>query len=399
MVTRQMRQWISSGSAIRAMFEEGKQLARRYGADNVYDFSLGNPSLPAPEAVREAFCDVLRTCDPLELHGYMSNSGYDDVRAAIARRLSERDGVAYRACDVVMTVGAAGGMNVLLKSILEPPDEVVVFAPYFGEYRRYVENYGGILVECAPNPPAFLPDPQELAAKISPRTKAVIVNTPNNPTGVVYPRACIAAICDVLQSFRARGQEICLISDEPYRELVYDGAQATPIAPLYPNTVVCYSYSKSLSLPGERIGYLALHPEIADGDALRDACNVATRVLGFVNAPSLQQKMLLRCLDLPIDVSAYDDNRRALCEILDACGLEYVKPQGAFYLFVRSPLADDRAFCETAKQENLLLVPGSGFGCAGWVRVAYCVSMRTIRRSADAFARLARRCAEISGAR
>lgn len=385
MVSRQMQQWAASGSAIRAMFEEGKRMRTERGADAVFDFSLGNPCFPAPKQVRDAMSDILQNTDPLTLHGYMNNSGFPEVRAAIAAQLQRNFGVAYTADDIVMTVGAAGGLNVLLKSILDPDDEVIVFAPYFGEYARYIQNYGGKLVVCQTKAPHFEPTVDDLQKCVTPRTKAIIVNSPNNPTGVVYSEKCVQNLCDFLRKLREKGQQICTISDEPYRELVYDGVQVTSFASLYPDTVVCYSYSKSLSLPGERIGYLALHPDCTDKALLRDACNVATRVMGFVNAPSLQQLAIAKCLDIPAPVQEYDNNRRAMCAVLDDVGLEYVPPQGAFYLWVRTPDADDVAFCNFAKQFGLLLVPGSGFGCSGWMRIAYCVAPDTIARSQQAF--------------
>lgn len=394
MISEKMKELIGGGSAIRAMFEEGKRLAAEYGRENVYDFSLGNPSTQAPDAVKEAAVRIVQTEDSLTLHGYMSNSGFEDVRAAVAAHLQAKYGVPYTARHIVMTVGAAGGLNVLLKSMLDPCDEVIVFAPYFGEYRHYVDNFGARIVEVAPNPPTFLPDPVRFAAAITARTKAVIVNSPNNPTGVVYGKDTLKELARILrQKQREYGKPIYLISDEPYREIAYYGQNVPYVPDFYENTVVAYSYSKSLSLPGERIGYLAITPACADADELIEACGVATRILGFVNAPSLQQKIVAQCLACEVDIAAYERNRALLCACMDECGLQYVSPQGAFYLWVKSPIADEKEFCRKAKEYRILIVPGSSFGCAGYVRIAYCVAQETIERAAPQFRKLARQCA------
>lgn len=392
MISQKMKRFVSGGSEIRAMFEEGKRLAEIWGKENVYDFSLGNPSVPAPDAVRDAIAALAQE-DPIALHGYMSNGGYDDVRAAIAAHLTARYGTDYAVRHIVMSVGAAGGLNVALKSLLDEGDEVVVFAPYFGEYRFYADNFGGRLVEVPPNPPTFLPDPAAFERAVTEKTKAVIVNTPNNPTGVVYDEATIAAIAEILENKQKRyGKAIYLISDEPYRELTYIDREAPYIPRFYRNTIVCYSYSKSLSLPGERIGYLAVTPDADDCDELLDALGCATRILGFVNAPALQQKAIARCLDCRADVNAYRVNRDLLSAGLKECGFTFTEPQGAFYLWVKSPIADERVFCAAAKKYRLLLVAGSNFACPGYVRIAYCVSKKTIERSMPAFAALAREC-------
>lgn len=389
MISEKMVSYVNNSSAIRAMFEEGKRLAAIYGAENVYDFSLGNPNLPAPQEVKEAIHQILEEEDPVLVHGYMGNSGYDDVREAVAASLNRRFGTSFAGEHIVMTVGAAGGMNVIMKTLLNPGDEVLAFAPYFGEYRAYVTNYDSVLKVVPPNTEDFQPDLLEFERRITPKTKAVIVNTPNNPTGVVYSEETIRGLADILRRKQQEyGTAIYLISDEPYRELVYDGNEVPYLTNYYENTIVGYSFSKSLSLPGERIGYLVLPPSLEDGEAIRSAANVATRILGYVNAPSLFQRVIMRCLDAKVDVDYYNRNRETLYEGLSKVGLTCIKPQGAFYLFVKSPLEDEKEFCEAAKRHNLLLVPGSSFDCPGYVRLAYCVSYEMIERSLPHFAEL-----------
>ncbi|MFR7991659.1 MAG: pyridoxal phosphate-dependent aminotransferase, partial [Lachnospiraceae bacterium] len=282
MISDKMKGYVENSSAIRAMFEEGKRLAGIYGEESVYDFSLGNPNVAAPKEVNDAIVELVRGTDPVVLHGYMNNSGFESVRAAIADSLNRRFGTSFGERNIVMTVGAAGGLNVILKTLLNPGDEVIVFAPYFGEYRSYTSNYDGVLVEVSPDTATFQPNLTEFERKITPRTKAVIVNTPNNPTGVVYSEEVIRAMADIMeQKQRELGTDIYLISDEPYRELVYDGVQVPYLTKYYANTIVGYSYSKSLSLPGERIGYLVIPDEAADADMVIDAAHVANRILGF----------------------------------------------------------------------------------------------------------------------
>ena len=374
------------------MFEEGNRLAGIYGAENVFDFSLGNPNVPAPEAVKKAIEDLVDNEDPLVLHGYTnSNSGYADVREAVANSLNERFGTAFEGKNIIMTVGAAGGLNVILKTIINAGDEVLTFAPYFGEYRAYVNNFDGVLVEVSPNTVDFQPKLDEFEKKITPKTKAVIVNTPNNPTGVVYSEETIEKMTAIMEAKQKEyGTEIFLISDEPYRELVYDGAEVPYLTKYYDNTIVGYSYSKSLSLPGERIGYLVIPDEVADSEDMLSAANVANRILGFVNAPTLQQKIVKACLNEKTDISYYDRNREALYNGLKECGFDCIKPEGAFYLFVKSPVENEKEFCEAGKKYNILMVPGSSFACPGYVRLAYCVSYETIINSLPKFAELAK---------
>ena len=392
MIAEKMKGLVANSSAIRAMFEEGNRLAGIYGAENVFDFSLGNPNVPAPEAVKKAIEDLVENEDPLVLHGYTnSNSGYADVREAVAKSLNERFGTAFEGKNIIMTVGAAGGLNVILKTIINAGDEVLTFAPYFGEYRAYVNNFDGVLVEVSPNTVDFQPKMDEFEQKITPKTKAVIVNTPNNPTGVVYSEETIKKMAAIMEAKQKEyGTEIFLISDEPYRELVYDGAEVPYLTKYYDNTIVGYSYSKSLSLPGERIGYLVIPDEVADSEDMLSAANVANRILGFVNAPTLQQKIVKACLNEKTDISYYDRNREALYNGLKECGFDCIKPEGAFYLFVKSPVENEKEFCEAGKKYNILMVPGSSFACPGYVRLAYCVSYETIVNSLPKFAELAK---------
>lgn len=391
MIAEKMKGLVANSSAIRAMFEEGNRLAGIYGAENVFDFSLGNPNVPAPEAVKKAIEDLVENEDPLVLHGYTnSNSGYADVREAVAELLNERFGTAFEGKNIIMTVGAAGGLNVILKTIINAGDEVLTFAPYFGEYRAYVNNFDGVLVEVSPNTVDFQPKLDEFEQKITPKTKAVIVNTPNNPTGVVYSEETIKKMAAIMEAKQKEyGTEIFLISDEPYRELVYDGAEVPYLTKYYDNTIVGYSYSKSLSLPGERIGYLVIPDEVADSEDMLSAANVANRILGFVNAPTLQQKIVKACLNEKTDISYYDRNREALYNGLKECGFDCIKPEGAFYLFVKSPVENEKEFCEAGKKYNILMVPGSSFACPGYVRLAYCVSYDTIQNSLPEFKKLA----------
>ena len=391
MISEKMKPFLKNNSAIRMMFEEGNRLRSIYGADKVFDFSLGNPSVPAPDCVRQAIIDLVNEEEPTVLHGYMSNSGFEDVRQTIADSLNRRFDTSFSAKNLIMTVGAASGLNIILKTILNPGEEVIVFAPYFLEYGAYVKNYDGKLVEISPDTATFQPNLEEFEQKITPDTKAVIINTPHNPTGVVYSEETIRSLAAILvKKQKEFGSVIYLISDEPYRELAYDGVKVPYLTKYYDNTIVGYSYSKSLSLPGERIGYVVI-PDEADGsEELITAASISNRIIGCVNAPSLMQKVIAKCVDAEVDVAAYDKNRLALYNGLMECGFECIKPQGAFYLFVKSPVPDEKQFCEAGKKYNILMVPGSSFACSGYVRLAYCVSYETIVNSLPEFKKLAR---------
>ena len=390
MIADKMKALVKNSSAIRAMFEEGKIMAAKYGAENVYDFSLGNPNVPAPVQVKEAIIEEAEKEDPIVLHGYMSNAGYEDVRQAVAESINKKFDTAFSAKNIIMTVGAAGGLNVILKTLLNPGDEVIAIAPYFGEYNSYVSNFDGKLVVVSPNTETFQPNLTELEEKLTARTKAVIVNSPNNPTGVIYSEETIQAMSEILRKKQKEfGTDIYLISDEPYRELAYDGVEVPYLTKYYENAIIGYSFSKSLSLPGERIGYLVIPDEAADSEDIISAAGTATRILGYVNAPSLMQKAVAKCLDAQADVPYYDRNREDLYNGLKEMGFECIKPQGAFYLFMKSPVADEKVFCEAAKKQHILIVPGSSFACPGYVRIAYCVAHETIINSMPGFKALA----------
>lgn len=391
MISDKMKPLVQNNSAIRAMFEEGKRLAAIYGAENVYDFSLGNPNVPAPEEVKAAITDILNEEDSTFVHGYMSNAGYEDVRDAIAQSLNRRFGTSFHLENLIMTVGAASGMNIVLKTLLNPGEEVIAFAPYFVEYGNYVRNYDGKLVVVSPNTENFQPNLAEFEEKITEKTRAVIINSPNNPTGVVYSQETLIQIGKILEEKSEKiGHPIVLISDEPYRELAYDGVEVPFVTKYYDNAVVCYSYSKSLSLPGERIGYVLIPDQLEDAKEVTAAAVIANRVLGSVNAPSLFQRVIKRCVDAKVNLEAYDRNRNLLYQSLKEYGFTCIRPQGAFYLFVQSPLKDEKEFCEICKKHRVLVVPGSSFACPGFVRISYCVSYEQIERSLPAFQEIAK---------
>lgn len=391
MISEKMIGLVKNSSVIRAMFEEGKRLAGIYGAENVFDFSLGNPSVEPPAQIKEALLEIINDEKPNLVHGYMLNSGYEDVREKVAEHINSNFATAFHKENVIMSVGAAGGMNVILKTLINPGEEVIVFAPFFGEYRNYVSNVDGQLIAITPNTVNFQPNLVEFEQKITKNTKAVIVNTPNNPTGVVYSEQTIKELAAILSKKQKEYEtSIYLISDEPYRELAYDGVEVPYLTKYYKNTIVGYSFSKSLSLPGERIGYLIIPSEVDDFQEVVEAASVATRILGYVNAPSLMQRVVAKCLDAQVDIETYNRNRELLYNNLVSYGYECVKPQGAFYLFVKALEENDKLFAEAAKKHNLLIVPGSAFGCPGYVRIAYCVDYDMIKRSLPKFELLAK---------
>lgn len=391
MISRKMAKMVEGGSAIRAMFEEGNRLAELYGRENVYDFSIGNPNIPAPEKVKTETVHIIEETPAMDVHGYMANAGYQEVRQAVADSLNKRFDTNFSSGNIIMTVGAAGGLNVILKTLLNPGDEVLTFAPYFLEYGNYVGNFDGVLKEVPANIEGnFQPSPDALRSAITEKTKALIINNPNNPTGVIYTAETITKLAAVLEEKQAQyGHPIYIIADEPYRELAYDGTEVPFLTKFYKNTLVGYSWSKSLSLPGERIGYLAINPDADDSKLIFDAAVIANRVLGFVNAPSLMQKVVAACLEEQTDLEAYDKNRRMLYEGLRDCGFTCAYPDGAFYMWVKSPTPDDKEFCQRAKKYNILFVSGASFACPGYVRIAYCVSNDTIRNALPAFRKLA----------
>ena len=389
MIAEKMKPYVKNNSAIRMMFEEGNRLRAIYGPENVFDFSLGNPSVPAPDCVRQAIIDLVNEEEPTVLHGYMSNAGFEDVRQTIAESLNRRFGTSFAAKNLIMTVGAASGLNVAFKTILNPGEEVIVFAPYFLEYGAYVRNYDGNLVEISPDTTTFQPNLKEFEEKITPKTRAVIVNTPHNPTGVVYSEETIRKLASILEAKQKEfGTVIYLISDEPYRELAYDGVQVPYLTKYYANTIVGYSYSKSLSLPGERIGYVIVPDEVTESKTVYAAIAGAGRALGYVCAPSMFQKVIAACVGNTGDIELYKKNRDLLYDGLTKIGYECFKPQGAFYMFVKALEPDADAFCERAKEQDLLIVSANGFGCPGYARVSYCVDFDMIERSFSAFEKL-----------
>ena len=390
MINRQMQELGSKRSTIRELFEYGNQRAAVVGRENVFDFSIGNPSIPAPDAVRQAIVEEAAG-DPVALHGYTSAQGAAEVRAALAADLSRRFGTDYTGDSLYLTAGAAAALSCAFRAVLCPGDEVVIFAPYFPEYRMFIESGAG--AKCVVVPPSvadFQINFDALEQCLNEKTKAVVINSPNNPSGAVYAEQTIRRLAEMLtEKERAYGHPIYLISDEPYREIVCDGTQVPFIPHYYADTVVCYSYSKSLSLPGERIGYVLVPPQAADSSDLYAAVCGAGRALGYVCAPSLFQRVAARCAGMTGDISVYQANRDLLYQGLTAMGYRCIKPAGAFYLFPQTLEPDDRAFCERAKKYDLLVVPGSDFGASGHMRISYCVREDTIRRALPLFEKLA----------
>lgn len=390
MINRSMFSLGNRRSVIRDIFEYGAARKKQIGAQNVFDFSLGNPSVPAPDAVKQTLLQLVDQTPAAELHGYTTAAGDRHVREAIADYLNRTYQADAQADRIYMTCGAAAALTITLSALVCPGDEVVLLAPYFPEYAVFVRQAGGVPVAASCPAPAFVPDMAHLAAAVSPRTKAVIVNSPNNPSGVVFTAEHLQAMSDLLRHKQAEyGHPIYWIADEPYRELVYDGEPVPYPTRYYDNTVVCYSFSKSLSLPGERIGYILVGSRAAEGADLYAAVCGAGRSLGFVCAPALFQKMVPACLGQTADLSVYKANRDRLAGALTHMGFTLAQPGGAFYLFMQAPGGNAAAFCETAKQFELLLVPSDDFGVSGYVRIAYCVAPDVIERSLPAFRQLA----------
>ena len=381
-ISKTVAEHLGRASWIRRMFEEGAQLKRERGAENVFDFTLGNPDVEPPEAVLAALRQVVGRSLPRS-HGYMPNGGYPDARAAIAAKLQGETGLAFTADDIFMTVGAAGACNVILKSLLDPGDEVIVLMPFFPEYFFYIGNHSGRMVPVETDA-SFLPDVKRIAAAITPRTRAILLNTPNNPTGRVYPEQVLRDLDSVLAR---TPQPITVISDEPYKSLVFDGKRQPEVASLIRNTAICNSWSKSQGLAGERIGYLALSPRLPGLDELRSACTFANRTLGFVNAPAIWQWVMMETADVTIDKAAYEEKRNLLCDALQAIGYDVTRPEATFYVFLKTPIADDTAFVRALAAEGVLGVPGIGFGRAGYIRLSLTIPLEQIKRSLAGFER------------
>ncbi|MCR5667133.1 MAG: pyridoxal phosphate-dependent aminotransferase [Eubacterium sp.] len=388
MISKRMQKSLEEAISIRDIFEEGKKLAAIYGKENIFDFSIGNPSVEPPAIVNETMKEVLDTEPALALHGYPSNVGHPEVRQCVADYLNGKYGTSYEVGNICMTSGAASAIALLCNTLLDAGDEVITFAPYFWEYKSYVETLYGKLVPALCDQKTLQPDEKTFREAFSDKTRIVLINTPNNPTGAVYTEESIQMVADVLREMEEKyGHPIYLISDEPYRKLSY-GIQIPFIPDYYDDTIIVYSYSKTLSIPGERIGYAALSPKMADAEDVFAGLTASMRYMGYVNAPSLQQKMLLKCVDAAVDVTIYEKNRNLLYDSLTEIGYECIRPDGAFYLFMRALEEDDWEFCQKAKKERLLMAPGKAFYGPGWVRISYCVPYEVVKNSIPAFKRL-----------
>ncbi len=385
-ISEKMVHFATSSSWIRKMFEKGASMKATYGADNVCDFSLGNPDVPPPERFTEVLRELAADTRP-GVHGYMPNGGYPWVRDAIAARLSMEQQVAISGGDMLMTCGAAGGLNITLKSLLNPGEEVILLSPYFVDYRNYIDNHNGVSV-IAPTAEDFSLDLPAIEAAITAKTKAILINSPNNPSGQIYSADSLWALGELLTLAGDRlDTTIYLIADEPYRKIVYDGHEVPSIFAAYRNSIVVSSYSKDLSLPGERIGYVAVHPDIEDKGALLNALTLANRILGFINAPALMQRAVAELQDASVDTTIYARRKELICRILGDAGYSFIDPKGAFYVYPRSPIASDVDFVAHLLEEKILTVPGVGFGTPGYFRIAFCVGEDVIARSAEGFKR------------
>ncbi|GAB4163910.1 MAG: pyridoxal phosphate-dependent aminotransferase [Geothermobacteraceae bacterium] len=387
-IADKIQSFIDRASWIRKMFEEGARLREEFGAENVYDFTLGNPTVEPPPAFHEQLRRLASDPEP-GMHRYMPNAGYPETRRAVAERLSRESGLDVRAEQIVMTCGAGGALNVVLKTLINPGDEVIILNPYFVEYKFYIDNHGGVPVEVSTRAD-FQLDLEAIGAAVTPKTCAVIVNSPNNPTGVIYPADDLRELDALLKRAGARhGRDIVVISDEPYARIAYDGLRVPSVFACVDNAVVVTSHSKDLALPGERIGFLAASPKLADLDAFMAGAVFCNRVLGFVNAPALAQRLVAGLQDASVPVSPYQEKRDLLYDNLTRLGFRMIKPGGAFYLFPESPLKDDVEFVRRAQEHRILLVPGSGFGAPGYFRIAYCIDRSIIERSLPAWRALA----------
>ncbi len=393
LVTEQVNGFMANSSWIRKMFEAGIELKKKYGNDAVCDFSLGNPDLPPPAAVKQALFGIAEKADQPFSLGYMPNAGFADVREIVAKKITEEQKTPISGSHVIMSCGAAGGLNALFRAILTPGSEVICPSPYFVEYGFYAGNFGGKLVPVPSKDFTFELDVDALIAAVTPRTRAVILNSPHNPTGQIYSRRELDVFgARLAEAARKNNTEICLIADEPYRFLNFDNVEIPSLFSVYANSVVIGSYSKNLSLAGERIGYVAVNPAMPCAEELIRAVTLTTRILGYVNAPTVAQQILKSCIDSQVDLNIYRERRAAMAKVLDDAGIEYTMPRGAFYFFPRSPLADESKFIEKLVEERILAVPGRGFGCPGYIRLAFCVSKEIIERSAEGFKRAVRNC-------
>ncbi len=389
-VSKKIQTSIEGSSWIRKMFEEGSLRKTKFGEDNVFDFSLGNPNLEPPAEFKQRLKDLVNDTKPGR-HGYMPNAGYKDTRQAVADYLSRHNRQTFSPDDIVMTTGAGGALNVVLKTILNPGEEVIIPAPYFVEYNYYIDNHQGV-PKSVGTKPDFSLDLQTIEETMSEKTRAILINFTNNPTGKVYSAAQLAELSDLLETHsRKRQDPIYLISDEPYRKIVYDGISVPSVFDAYKESFVVTSFSKDLSLPGERIGYGAVHPHMSEKNLISAGMVLSNRILGYVNAPALMQRAVAGLLDVSVDISIYQRKRDMLYEGLSSFGYKCIKPEGAFYLFPRSPIGDDTKFVAALQEENILTVPGSGFGGPGHFRIAYCVSDSTIERSLPGFERMIKR--------
>jgi aspartate aminotransferase len=382
-ISKSIRDSIEKSSWIRKMFEEGARLKEEFGSDNVYDFSLGNPDLSPPAEFFKAVKGSIEN-RKAGVHGYMPNSGFPEVRNTIAGKVAKEHNIDINGNSLVMTCGAAGGMNVILKTILEPGEEVIVIKPYFAEYGFYISNHQGIMVTVDSNEDFSL-NIEKIEKAITDKTRAIIINSPNNPTGKIYKAEELSAIAGLLSSKEPGGRPVFLLSDEPYREIVYDGNTVPPLLSFYKNSMVINSYSKSLSLPGERIGYIAVNPEIRDYSLIMAGLNLCNRILGFVNAPALMQRVVAELCDVTVNLDLYKSRRNLLSEGLKSAGYDFIEPEGAFYIFCKSPVPDDVEFVRHLQKYNILAVPGSGFGGPGYFRIAYCVSENVIKKALPEF--------------
>ena len=390
MISKEMNKNLSINGGIREAFNEARRQKALYGDENVYDLSIGNPSAPVPRKVTEVLKDF---CGKKELdHQYMCESGYEEVREKIADHLNQKYNTGYGINNIIMTNGVAGGINIVLRALLNPGDEVIIFRPYYPAYKGFVENWQGKIVEVNPKE-EFQPDFEDLEHKITIRTKVVIVNSPHNPTGVIYTKETAAKISEILKSKQKEyGHAICLLSDEPYRDLVYIEEELPWWPDFYRNTIVSYSFSKSLSLAGERIGYLTIPTEVEDSENVIKAVRLAMGRLGFVNAPALFQRIVGECIDEQVDLEYYAKNREILYGTLKQCGYECIEPKGALYIFVKAPDNNEERFLELARKRHLIFVGGSSFGYSGYVRLSFCCKYEVLQRATDALKHLADDC-------